>query len=257
MSDNNSGVIEIKSDITPEEPTEEQKLAVLRERAFEAEKAIQEFREARLAFVRKHTEFPKGELLDKSPTPLHESLALYIAAKTGHHVDGTVVKIVQLTLALHGEHQASNEWKAKKAALDSARAAEKEAAKQKTKVLVEKRTDKKLDQVGKALAVGVELLKAGVELPETVMANLRIAAEAAGIVLPGDEPEPEDAPESVGYNNDDPDNFTEADPGSDADPETSPEEQVLNSEIEAKPKPTTTPRRAPKAKTQPKAKADA
>lgn len=210
---NDVQIIEQKSDITPVDEaetvaaaivapfieaaeareTEEKELKELQNAAFEAEKAIAAYRVARLAFVRKHTEFPKGELLDKDPSPLHESLALYIGDKTGHHVDGTVVKIVQLTLALHGEHQASNEWKAKKAAIDSAKAAEKAKAKQKTTARVETQVAKKVDKIGEALDAGITMLKAGVTLPDDVMAGLRATAEARGIVLPGDEPEAEEA----------------------------------------------------------------
>jgi hypothetical protein len=236
-------IIEAGSDITPgtggqteheAREAEEKGLRELQDAAFEAEQTILKYRAARLKFVRKTFDFPKGDLLDKDPSPLHESLAMYIGEKTGHHVDSEVVKIVQLTLALHGEHQASNEWKAKKAALESARAAERAALKAQKTVRTETRVAKAVDKVEEAFQVGIKMLEAGVKLPDSVMVGLRAHAEAQGITLPGDEPKPEANPEVA--------------------PETSSEEQALNSEAEAKPKPSTSPRRTPKTKP---AKADA
>lgn len=235
---NDVQIIEAGSDITPaaepqvevkaEERTEEEILKELQDRAFEAEQAIAAYRTARLAFVRKHTKYPKTELLDKQPSELHESLAMYIAEKTGHHLDGDVIKVVQLTLALHGEHQKSDEWKIRRAEAAQIRQAAKAVQVKKSSAFKEKQVAAKVDKVEEAFQVGLTMLEAGVQLPESVMVGLRAHAEAKGITLPGEEPKTDENPEVA--------------------PETSSEEQVLNSETEAKPATTTRPRRAAKVK---------
>lgn len=176
---NDVQIVEQKSDITPEgeSPAEQ-----------EADK---------IEVVVAAKTPPKAELLDKAPSPLHESLALYIGDKTGYPISSEVAKIVQLVLALHGEHQASSEWKAKKAAIESAKAAAKAQAKAKTTARVETQVAKKVDKIGEALNAGIEMLKAGVKLPDDVLAGMRATALARGIVLPGDEPKAEEAKPEV------------------------------------------------------------
>lgn len=172
MSENEKDAIELASDITPNTGGQTE-------------------HEAAQAEVTPVPTPPKAELLAKDPSPLHWSLALYIEEKTGLQISAHEVKVVQLVLALHGEHQQSPEWKARKAQA----AAEKQVelaklAKAKQEKVAKVRV-KQADKIGAAIDAGIKLLEAGVPLEETMMVALRAAAEARGIVLPGDEAKPE------------------------------------------------------------------